>query len=145
LETNGARGVYAGLSHCWGDISTVKTTRLNIERHKERNTFSPIFRTFHDAVLACDILGIPYLWIDSLYIIQHDPSDRKSTPEDFTRESQLIGQIYGRAVLTIAATGASDMPTMGLFGGEGHRLRQLVEIQFRMSRHELELKPKCSG
>jgi len=138
LETNGARGIYVALSHCWGDVHTVKTTRQNVERHKERITLSPVFRTFSEALMACKVLGIPYLWIDSLCIIQHDPSDPESTLEDFNKESQLMGQVYGRAVLTIAATGASDAPTMGLFSTERNRLRQLVEIPFRMNRDESE-------
>ncbi|KAH8645728.1 heterokaryon incompatibility protein-domain-containing protein [Xylariales sp. PMI_506] len=133
VETQGKQGIYAALSHCWGDIQTLKTTRLNLEQHKEGIELSGVFPTFHDALVACKLLAIPYLWIDSLCIIQHDPADTLSSLDDFHRESQRMGQIYGNAELTIAATGASDLPTMGLFGGsDRHRLRQVVEVPLKL-------------
>jgi hypothetical protein len=46
-------------------------------------------------------LGIRYLWIDSLCIIQDDP-------EDWALESKRMSQYYGGASLTIAADAASS-------------------------------------
>jgi hypothetical protein len=131
LETKVALGVYAALSHSWGDIHTIRTTRRNFEDHKQHIPLSPIFGTFIDAIAACSVLKIPYLWIDSLCIIQYDETDPLSTRDDSEREIQQMGKIYAQAALTIAATGASDDPTMGLFRGERHRLRQLVEIPLK--------------
>ncbi|PMD40930.1 HET-domain-containing protein, partial [Hyaloscypha variabilis F] len=133
LETKGALGVYAALSHSWGDVHTIRTTRRNFEDHKQHIPLSPIFGTFIDAIATCSVLKIPYLWIDSLCIIQYDETDPLSTRDDSQREIQQMGKIYAQAALTIAATGASDDPTMGLFRGERHRLRQLVEIPLKYS------------
>ncbi|KAL2195506.1 heterokaryon incompatibility protein-domain-containing protein [Corynascus similis CBS 632.67] len=57
--------------------------------------------TFSDAVRLCRALGIPYLWIDSLCIIQGDNAD-------WARESERMADVYGKATLTFSADGASS-------------------------------------
>jgi hypothetical protein len=64
-------------------------------------------KTFADAVLLTRKLGIKYIWIDSLCIIQGDP-------EDWVRESARMAEVYQNAVLTISADGAAD-GSQGLF------------------------------
>jgi hypothetical protein len=54
-------------------------------------------KTHQDAVIIARRLGIRYLWIDSLYIIQDDDLD-------WERESSKMAAIYQQAYLTIAAT-----------------------------------------
>lgn len=63
-------------------------------------------KTFQDAVHVCRRLGIAYLWIDMLCIIQTGDSGA-----DWVRESARMASIYENAWLTIAADGA--------FGAEG--------------------------
>jgi hypothetical protein len=46
-------------------------------------------------------LGIQYLWIDSLSIIQDSRTD-------WEKESAVMGDVYGRSYLTIAARGAAN-------------------------------------
>jgi hypothetical protein len=58
-------------------------------------------QTFQDAVTATRVLGLQYLWIDSLCIIQDDLSDMK-------QEIQNIVSIYGNATLTLSATNAAN-------------------------------------
>jgi hypothetical protein len=58
-------------------------------------------KTFQDAVGITKIIGLRYLWIDSLCIIQ---DDRK----DWEKESATMGLIYERAHLTIAGSHACD-------------------------------------
>ncbi|KAF4945383.1 hypothetical protein FGADI_11985 [Fusarium gaditjirri] len=58
-------------------------------------------KTFQNAVSVCRYLEIPYLWIDSLCIIQGDP-------EDWARESPQMMNVYTNAYVVIAANHASD-------------------------------------
>ncbi|KAI1316224.1 heterokaryon incompatibility protein-domain-containing protein [Xylariaceae sp. FL0255] len=53
--------------------------------------------TFYDAVRVTRSLGLRYLWIDSLCIIQDDE-------DDWARESVKMGSIYESAALVIAAS-----------------------------------------
>ena len=62
--------------------------------------FSELPRTFQDAVHITRRLGIQYLWIDSLCIIQGDA-------EDWDRESKQMEQVYSSAYATISASCAS--------------------------------------
>lgn len=57
--------------------------------------------TFRDALLTCRRLNIPYLWIDSVCIIQDDTADWEA-------EAPKMGQVYHNAFLTIAAASAAD-------------------------------------
>jgi len=52
-------------------------------------------------------LGLRYIWIDSLCIIQ-------DSKEDWQKEAGLMGQVYSNSVCNISATGASD-GSEGLF------------------------------
>lgn len=62
---------------------------------------------FLDAISVTRELGIKYLWIDCLCILQ----DR---PEDWERESAVMGKVYEHGICNLAATGASS-------GGKGLR------------------------
>ncbi|KAF3800238.1 hypothetical protein GCG54_00003766 [Colletotrichum gloeosporioides] len=57
-------------------------------------------QTFQDAIKVTRSLGIGYLWIDSLCIVQDDP-------EDWKMESRLMEQVYSSAYATLAASCAS--------------------------------------
>jgi hypothetical protein len=58
-------------------------------------------RTFQDAVLVTRRLGVKYLWIDSLCIIQDDV-------EDWQTESGKMADIYSDAYLVIGANRSAD-------------------------------------
>lgn len=58
-------------------------------------------QNFRDAVLVTRMLGLRYLWIDCLCIIQDD--DR-----DWQKESAIMASVYHNAYLTIAATASKD-------------------------------------
>lgn len=100
LERDDAK--YVALSHCWGDCGTIiSTTKGTIDQRQHEITFSELPRTFQDAVQITRALGIRYLWIDSLCIIQDDDLDWQS-------ESAKMADIYLGSCLTIAATGSTD-------------------------------------
>ncbi|KAM0421203.1 hypothetical protein ACHAPT_010923 [Fusarium lateritium] len=101
VETTGQRGRYITLSHCWGNVMPVKTTRETISAHKLGLAFDHLPKTFQDAVVFCRKLGVRWLWIDSLCIIQNDDADWKA-------EAGKMADIYSNSWLTIAATKAAD-------------------------------------
>ncbi|OCK84042.1 HET-domain-containing protein [Lepidopterella palustris CBS 459.81] len=106
-EGEGEQGEYVALSHCWGKTSIPRTLKANVDDHKRGINYDSLPRTFRDAIAVTLSLGIHYLWIDSLCIIQDDK-------EDWGREAGMMAQLYERAVVVIAATAAPDAE-FGLF------------------------------
>ncbi|KAI0890145.1 heterokaryon incompatibility protein-domain-containing protein, partial [Annulohypoxylon maeteangense] len=104
--TSGKTGRYLALSHCWGPNpgAVIRTTLATLEEHLNCIPLARLSKTFHSAVMITRSLGIQYLWIDSLCIIQDDVSDWES-------ESAKMGSIYSLAFATIAASASSDSYT----------------------------------
>ncbi|TVY45647.1 hypothetical protein LOCC1_G002705 [Lachnellula occidentalis] len=98
---------YATLSHCWGTRNFHKLQQDNIEDFIDGIPEDKLTKTFQDAIYITRALGLRYLWIDSLCIIQLDNIDWRS-------ESALMSSIYGGSAITIAAAGATD-GTKGCF------------------------------
>jgi hypothetical protein len=92
---------YMTLSHCWGIKPVIRTTKATIQSYLTRLPIASLPNTFRDAVTVTRALGIRYLWIDSLCIIQDDAND-------WERESAVMGQIYACSYLTIAASASKD-------------------------------------
>ncbi|KAK0613663.1 heterokaryon incompatibility protein-domain-containing protein, partial [Immersiella caudata] len=92
---------YVALSHCWGATPLPKTLTSNVEERREGIEFSHLPRSFQDAVTVTRSIGIRYLWIDSLCIIQDDQTD-------WQVELSRMADIYNNANLVIAASQAVD-------------------------------------
>ena len=110
IETSGnPDGHWVALSHCWGKKQNhpPKTTRANLSEHLNAIPLSSLPRTFQDAVVVTRELGLRYLWIDSLCIVQDDE-------DDWYSESEMMASIYEYAIITLAASSATDS-TQGLF------------------------------
>ncbi|TRX87911.1 hypothetical protein FHL15_011200 [Xylaria flabelliformis] len=86
---------YFALSHCWGGCVKSKLTVANSEQMKamEITTLDPNFR---DAIAVTLKMGMRYLWIDSLCIVQDS--------EEWAEESGNMGLVYARAACVISAT-----------------------------------------
>jgi hypothetical protein len=99
---NGISGQYAALSHVWGNGQYTVQTTMNNVIHMQQNIdlHSIESTTLNDAMSITRSLGIPYLWIDSLCIIQDGPG--------YDAECARMGQIYENAAVVIAATGAAN-------------------------------------
>ena len=101
-------GKYAALSHCWGTGIPTRLLQSNMQQMIHGVPLKCLPKTFRDAIeVARQWLGLHYIWIDSLCIIQ-DPE------EDWQLQCSTMRQIYQNATCTIAATGASDS-SGGLF------------------------------
>jgi len=107
VETRGEKGHYTCLSYCWGNSAFIKTTKATIGRYQENIGFDELPPTFQDSVKITRGLGIRYLWIDALCIVQDDAKDWK-------REAVRMAHVYQNSCLTISATWA-DSPKRGLF------------------------------
>jgi hypothetical protein len=105
--TTGAKGRYVALSHVWGKAEHFKTERNTFTTYLTRIALSRLPRTFLDAVFVTRELGVRYLWIDSLCIIQDCPSD-------WAREASRMASVYMNAYVTISATSAVNSDR-GLF------------------------------
>jgi hypothetical protein len=92
---------YVALSHCWGGIIPVRTSRANLASYQRALPLASLLRTFCDAVTLTRCLDFRYLWIDSLCIIQDDS-------DDWARELLRMGDIYRYAVLTLSAASATN-------------------------------------
>ncbi|EAT80540.1 hypothetical protein SNOG_12128 [Parastagonospora nodorum SN15] len=62
---------------------------------------SELPKTFSDAIDISRVLGIQYLWIDSLCIIQDDQAD-------WEKHVEIMASIYESSYLTLAAGASSD-------------------------------------
>lgn len=106
-EKVSSKARFACLSHCWGSTVPLRTTSHNIHKHQRKIKWDMLPRTFQDAVFLSRKLGIQYLWIDSLCIVQDDASD-------WDQESAKMASIYRNAFITLAASRASHS-SEGLF------------------------------
>jgi hypothetical protein len=77
------------------------TTKATLQSHLTGIPWDTIPRAYQDAITATHRLGLEYIWIDSLCIVQ-------DSHEDWLRESKRMGAVYENARLTIAASHASD-------------------------------------
>lgn len=87
---------YATLSHCWGGTVPLRTTRSNLGQHLKEIPPNTIPPTFAEAMQIARDIKIPYMWIDSLCIVQDDL-------QDWQAEASQMDKIYGGSQLTIAA------------------------------------------
>ena len=98
IESSHIKGQYVALSHRWptDPLKHFKTTRSSVDNRKRGISLEDMPQTFQDAIKVTRQLGLRYLWIDSLCIIQDDL-------KDWEQQSNLMGQIYYRATFTIMA------------------------------------------
>lgn len=93
---------YATLSYCWGETLTMTTTKENKLRHQEIGIELHIMpKTFQDAIRVAKTLGIQYLWIDALCIVQDDK-------DDWEAESVAMCDIFAHSKVTISAAKSSS-------------------------------------
>ena len=97
----GQRGRYTALSHCWGGGIGIRTTTENYAAQKKGLRYCDLPLSFQHATTVTRGLGLRYLWIDALCIIQ----DSKS---DWEVESGNMAAIYQNAYIVIGADMSSD-------------------------------------
>lgn len=92
---------YVCLSHRWGNIiPACITTSTSIETNRYCIDWDAFPATFQDAIHFTRRLGLKYIWIDSVCIIQDDA-------QDWREQSALMANIYENAYVTLCATTSS--------------------------------------
>ena len=92
---------YAALSYCWGKDVFYKTTHANLEQGGRELPHDDLPCTFRDAFAIAKRLGVDYIWIDSLCIIQDSEAD-------WNIESAKMPFIYSQALFCIAADSSAS-------------------------------------
>lgn len=98
---------YAALSYCWGKSKKTTTTTIhNLHEHIEAGfSYELLGKTIQDAVSITRSIGVRYLWVDALCIIQGSEDEARA---DWQTESSRMAAVYGNAYVTIIA---ADSPT----------------------------------
>ncbi|KAK8103480.1 HET-domain-containing protein [Apiospora kogelbergensis] len=96
---------YASLSHCWGSWGAKENPVLLGTNLVDRKTaglpWSALPKTFQDAFKITSWLGLDWLWIDSLCIVQ----DSKA---DWQAEASFMDRVYMNAEVNISADSGED-------------------------------------
>jgi Heterokaryon incompatibility protein (HET) len=130
---------YACLSYVWGSSKTLKTEKSTVDSLKEKNSLEArrdeIPRTIRDTITLVDLLAVPYLWVDSLCIIQDDAESKHD-------QIQAMAGIYANAYMTIIAGNGWDADH-GLRGIQGVTSPQQLST-FAKSDFQENLQPYSS-
>ncbi|KAK1775307.1 heterokaryon incompatibility protein-domain-containing protein [Copromyces sp. CBS 386.78] len=100
-ESQGERDPYICLSYCWGQRDFLRTRVDNFESHKTYIEPHHLPPTLSDAISHTRRLGVRYIWIDSLCIIQ-------DSLLDWREEAGKMASIFHNSFLVLSATGSSD-------------------------------------
>ncbi|ROV92907.1 hypothetical protein VSDG_06419 [Cytospora chrysosperma] len=96
---------YATLSYVWGSSLPTCLTTESFADFSTPGSLNPcasnLPNTIRDAMVLVRSLGIRYVWIDSLCIIQDDEEDWRYT-------SSLMGRVYGNGIVNICAAAGED-------------------------------------
>lgn len=101
-SANLTRRFFAALSYCWGQTGNVTTTKAVLDQHKTELMVSEMPATIQDAIRVTRGLGLRYLWIDALCIVQDDETEKQV-------EIAHMMDIYSTAAITIFASRAAGV------------------------------------
>lgn len=95
-----ARRGYASLSYCWGGPQPLQLTPDTFEMLTLGFEASLLPKTLADAAYVTASVGLSYLWVDALCIIQTDDLDKAT-------EISRMALYYGACTVTISAASAA--------------------------------------
>lgn len=136
VHPHGEIGYYMALSHCWGGRITPLLTTETIQSFNTALPYSDLPANFQDAITITRELGVRYLWIDSLCIIQ-------DSKDDWKVESMKMADVYRHAVVTISAL-SSPGSTHGIFPPNPRPISptNTVKLSGRIESHEVNISRK---
>ncbi|KAK1991500.1 HET-domain-containing protein [Colletotrichum falcatum] len=91
-------GYYTALSYCWGKSRTFVAKRQTLHSLKAGFDISKLPLSIQHGIAVTHSLGIKYIWVDALCIIQDDADDK-------VKEIPKMAPYYQNAYLTLAAGG----------------------------------------
>lgn len=93
---------YTALSYCWGSgTGQAMTTLATLSKRRFGITETKLPQVVRDAIQVTRALGVPFLWVDALCIIQDDPTD-------WARQCTEMHNIYGSAHVTLCAANSPE-------------------------------------
>ncbi|PQE16155.1 hypothetical protein CJF31_00009146 [Rutstroemia sp. NJR-2017a BVV2] len=115
---------YFTLSYVWGMAAQFMLTKDVVNDSKTEGFFSSIStkipQSIRDAMQVCRNIGVRYLWVDALCIVQNDEQDKND-------QIGLMDEIYGQA-LAVLIVAAGDGAEHGI-PGMGQRTRALINCE----------------
>ncbi|KAF1949801.1 hypothetical protein CC80DRAFT_456958, partial [Byssothecium circinans] len=116
---------YVALSYCWGQEGNTLLLSTNKDEFQEGIAAKRLPRTIADAITITQKLGVKYLWVDALCILQ-------DSTEDLKHELSHMGSIYANAWFTIAAKHAANA-NGGCFQTRDWSKSAIVPLNLRLS------------
>ena len=117
-------GSYVTLSYVWGETNTLLTMKAIKDELSEPSALEKVKhripKTIRDAMSLTREIGVRYLWVDSLCIVQDDAMEKAALVQE-------MHQIYHRSFFTIVAA-AGDHADYGLPGYQ-RNARQPQQIE----------------
>ncbi|QDS77968.1 hypothetical protein FKW77_001824 [Venturia effusa] len=114
------------MSYRWGGAEFLKLTSANLKSFQEGRPVSDLPKAFQDVVAVTKSLGIRYLWIDALCILQNNA-------EDFSHECAEMSRIYSHSACNIIA-GVGEDPFTSIFSD-----RDFTQLELGMIGRTLKL------
>ena len=120
---------YAALSYIWGSRQRLELNNANRESLKQPGALNgKVSKTIEDAIHFTSMLGLPYIWVDALCILQDSSGDKMV-------HIGVMSTIYKYAEVTIIA-GAGSNAGAGLPGLFSPRSK---------AQHEVLVKGEANG
>ncbi|KAF4414683.1 het domain-containing [Fusarium acutatum] len=107
VSTVGQKDRYVCLSYCWGGTIDIRLLRNRYHGYFRRIPWDILPQGYRDAIKLTRKVGIRYIWIDSLCIVQDDE-------DDWRQQASIMAQIFQNAYVTIAGT-KPENPNNGYF------------------------------
>jgi hypothetical protein len=131
-QTRQGPAPYAALSYVWGKEERYKTMLENVMKHRTPGGLEIIVhklpQAIQDAITLVPTLGLRYLWVDSLCIVQDSARSWKLNAFN-------MDLIYGHATLTICGADGENAT-------EG--LRAMHRDKHNSAQHTAEVLPGCN-
>ncbi|KAH7139012.1 heterokaryon incompatibility protein-domain-containing protein [Dendryphion nanum] len=127
--TNGMSGHYAALSYCWGKVTQMLLKLETLDNFQAKIPFQDMTKTTQDAVIITRSVGIRYLWVDALCIVQN-------SADDWHSEAAKMKDVYKNALLILNAASAPDAGA-GIFPGPDSQNQNFCPIQM-LGRNAIE-------
>ncbi|EXJ73751.1 uncharacterized protein A1O5_03513 [Cladophialophora psammophila CBS 110553] len=116
-------GRYVTLSHRWGQVEIPKLRQYNRSDFQTSMLLKNLPLTFQQAMQFARELGVRWMWIDALCIIQGDE-------QDWLFESSHMDKVYAFSYCNISATAAMD-GSKGLFNQRDPRRKWFDSVSLR--------------
>lgn len=89
---------YITLSHEWGDKPFLKLTQDQLPDFERGLPIVELRKTFQEALVIAERMSVPYVWIDSLCIIQSGDNG-----VDWQRECGTMSDVYSNSLCNLSA------------------------------------------